>query len=388
MPNLSLARSTKTLKKNKSLSKLRSIEAPFALLLERSSQLMWLLDSDSNVLTTNQTALNFSRAERPQILHRPIETGWRFSEEEQIRLKDAIASALSGEVVRYNTTISGDIAPVSLSLTLYEIEPQVVLVEGIDVSDNRELTKQLLRTQRLESLGNMTIGIVHDMNNLLTPVLAGANLLRMEFPEANSKQQELFRIVSTQASRASNLLQQMLTFTKGAQGAHPSLIKSDRLVTEIKELIRAILPASIFIRTQLPSDIWLVEGHENLLHQVLVNLCLNARDAMPAGGTLDLSIENTQVDQTDAVVSTEIELTNYIVIQIADTGSGISAPILDQIFKPFFTTKDPGKGTGLGLSTAFDIVQKHGGFIDVDSNTDKACQTGTQFSIYLPAVAV
>lgn len=366
MSNLSLTRFTKTLKKRKSLPELHSIEAPFSLLLERSSQLMWLLDSDSNVLTTNQMALNFSRVERPQTMHRPIGDSWEFSEEDQIRLKDAIASALSRETVRYSTTIRGTTTSVSLNLTLYAIEPQVVLVEGINVSDHKQLTKQLLRAQRLESLGNMTIGIIHDMNNMLTPVL---------------------RIISTQTKRASDLLQQMLTFVRGTQGEGRRLVESDRLVTEIQDLMRAAFPVSVAINTHLPSDVCLVEGHENLLHQALVNLCLNARDAMPAGGTLDLSIENVQIDRTDAFEDAEIELANYVVIQIADTGSGIPAAILDQIFNPFFTTKSPGKGTGLGLSTAFDIIQDHGGFIDVDTDTDKSCKTGTQFWVYLPAVA-
>lgn len=193
----------------------------------------------------------------------------------------------------------------------------------------------------------------------------------------------MFQIMKTSTARAGTLVKQMLTFTKGSTEGY-SFVPCEALVREVETLMATVLPPRISIETYLPDGLWSINGDENQLHQVLMNLCVNARDAMPDGGFLKLSAENVRVCATEAV---EKAVQDYVIIQVSDTGSGISNGIMDSIFEPFFTTKVKEKGTGLGLSTAKDIVESHGGFIDALSNATHVSRTGTQFRIYLPAVS-
>lgn len=208
-------------------------------------------------------------------------------------------------------------------------------------------------------------------------------MIQAEFPDANPRQKDMFRIMKTATARAGTLVKQMLTFTKGSTAGY-SFISCDALVREVETLIATVLPPMVSIETYLPDGLWSINGDENQLHQVLMNLCVNARDAMPDGGFLKLSAENVRICETETV---ERAVKDYVIIQVSDTGSGISNNIIESIFEPFFTTKASEKGTGLGLSTSKDIVESHGGFIDVLSNVTHVSRTGTQFRVYLPAVA-
>ncbi|MGB7486974.1 MAG: ATP-binding protein, partial [Phormidesmis sp.] len=384
-----------------SLSSQSLIETVFQPLFNQSSHFLWLLDADGRVLNANQAAIAFGKVELSQALKKSVYETWQFSQEEQVRLKAAIAAAAHGCTICYDALIQDESnQPVATNITLREtgqglVNSVLILMEGTDAGDRPLLEKQqmeaqLLRNQRLQSVGNMTIGLAHDLGSLLTPLVGSAHLLRLEFPEADEQQKDLFCIIDTISNRANKLVQQMLSFTRG-DAKKQSSIEIDYLLLDVETLIRSTFPESISIETNLPNGLWPVQGNENQLHQVLVNLCLNARDAMPSGGALTLSAENIQaadiqIDPTKPLETSSTAVsTDYVAIQVSDTGDGIPVPLLDSVFVPFFTTKAVGQGTGLGLSTVRDIIRNHGGFVDVLTNANPILRTGTRFRVYLPA---
>lgn len=249
-----------------------------------------------------------------------------------------------------------------------------------DITEQKQLESQLLRAQRLESLGTLASGIAHDLNNILTPILATAQLLPLTLPSLDEQNQNLLKLLSDSASRGSSLVQQILFFAKGTGGNRIPL-QITYLLRELRQLINQTFPKSIDIQIYIPEGLWMIVGDNTQLHQVLMNLCINARDAMPNGGVLSLLPENLWIDEQYAKMELEAKVGPYLVVTISDTGVGIAPDILDRIFDPFFTTKEPGKGTGLGLSTAIGIVKSYGGFVKVSSKVGK----GTQFKVFFPA---
>ncbi|MBF2022790.1 MAG: PAS domain S-box protein [Hydrococcus sp. C42_A2020_068] len=258
--------------------------------------------------------------------------------------------------------------------------PKSILVVNTDITSTKQLQEQLLRTQRLESLGTLASGISHDLNNILTPILGIAQLLPLKFPEADEHGQQMFKVLETNAKRGAALLKQILAFSRGVEGKHV-LLAVRSLVCDIEQVIRETFPKSIAIHLNIPRDLWAIRGDLTQLEQVLMNLCLNARDAMPNGGTLAITAENLAIDKNYAGREPEAKVGSYVAIAVSDTGIGMSAETLERIFEPFFTTKAADKGTGLGLATTMGIIKSHGGFIKVSSEVGK----GTQFAVFLPA---
>lgn len=259
-------------------------------------------------------------------------------------------------------------------------KPQRMIGVHIDITDKKQLEAQFLRAQRLESLGTLASGIAHDLNNILTPILAVVQLLPLKLPTLNEQTRQLLSIIETSTQRGSEMVKQILSFARGVEGKRVSL-QMHHLLLEIRQMLQQTLPKSITIQADIPADLWLVSADATQLHQVLMNLCVNARDAMPNGGTLQLTAENVWVDEQYARLHFDANPGAYVVVTVSDTGMGISPNILHRIFDPFFTTKEVGKGTGLGLSAVLGIVKSHEGFIDVQSELDQ----GSQFKIFLPA---
>jgi PAS domain S-box-containing protein len=247
-----------------------------------------------------------------------------------------------------------------------------------DITERKQIETQMLRTQRLESIGTLAGGIAHDLNNTLVPILMSASLLRMRYPN----EAEMIDTVEASAKRAANMVRQLLTFAKGIEGAR-LLVHSQQLLTEMEKIIRSTFPKNIELRISLPASLEPVRGDATQLHQVLLNLCVNARDAMPGGGILALGADNADITAADTAMFTSPDAKpgRYIVWRVRDCGSGIPAEIIERIFEPFFSTKGPDKGSGLGLSTVLGIIKSHGGFVHVDS----VQRSGSTFSVYLPA---
>lgn len=259
--------------------------------------------------------------------------------------------------------------------------PQRIVGIHMDITEKKQLEAQFLRVQRLESLGTLASGIAHDLNNILTPILAVAQLLPLKLPNMTEQTRQLLDTLETSARRGSSLIKQILSFARGIEGKRINL-KLSHILQEIRQIMGQTLPKSIEICLDLESQLWMVEGDATQLHQVFMNLCVNARDAMSQGGSLYIQAENLELDEAAAHTFLEAEPGRYVRVTVSDTGKGIPLENLSRIFDPFFTTKEIGKGTGLGLSAVMGIVKSHGGFIDVQSEVNK----GSQFSVYLPAV--
>ncbi|MBG1260544.1 response regulator [Nostoc commune] len=260
-------------------------------------------------------------------------------------------------------------------------KPKSILTVDTDITEKKHLEAQLFRAQRLESIGTLASGIAHDLNNILTPILAGAQLLPLKFPHADERTRHLLEILEINARRGADLVKQVLSFARGVEGKRITL-QLRHIIVELGKILKETFPKSIEISTDVPQDLWMVSGDSTQLHQVLMNLCVNARDAMANGGSLTISAENLLIDENYARMNLEAKEGPYTVITVSDTGSGIPKEILDRIFEPFFTTKDVGQGTGLGLSTVVGIIKSHRGFVNVYSELG----SGTNFKVYLPAV--
>lgn len=260
-----------------------------------------------------------------------------------------------------------------------EDQAKSILVVNTDITQKKQLEAQFLRAQRMESIGTLASGIAHDLNNLLAPMLMTAQLLETQLHDERSKR--LLPILVTNAKRGANLVKQVLSFARGIEGQR-TILQVRHLILEIRQIITEVFPKSLEIYTDIPQYLWTISADATQLHQVLMNLCVNARDAMPDGGTLSISAKNLSIDRNYAQMNLDAKVGPYIVITVTDTGTGIPPKIIERIFELFFTTKEIGKGTGLGLSTVIGIIKSHGGFINVLSEVGK----GTQFQVYLPAV--
>ncbi len=259
--------------------------------------------------------------------------------------------------------------------------PESYLVVKTDITEQKQLEAQLLRTQRLESLGTLAGGIAHDLNNLLAPILGFAKLLPLKLPDVDEQTKGFFKIMENNANRGTALVKQILTFSCGLEG-EKGIVQVRYLVAEIGQIINETFPKSIELETNAPKNLWTVNADVNQLHQVLMNLAVNARDAMTDGGRLTINVENYIVDEEYARLHLDATEGSYVLITVTDTGEGIPPEVIDRIFEPFFTTKEVGHGTGLGLSTVIGIIKSHDGFVEVIS--DRAAR-GTQFKIFLPA---
>ncbi|HUJ43261.1 MAG TPA: PAS domain S-box protein [Opitutaceae bacterium] len=285
----------------------------------------------------------------------------------------------SGE--RGQMTKSGRRVEVFSRLTLVRDEqgqPQSVFAINTDITEKKQLEAQFLRSQRLESIGALASGIAHDLNNVLTPILMGTPLLREAVRGKEAR--DMVAAIEASAARGAEIVKRVLTFARGVPGERVPL-QPRHLILEMVKIAGETFPKNIRIENAAPGNLWAVQGDATQIHQALMNLCVNARDAMPAGGVLRLTAENVMLDEAFAKATPEAKPGPHVCLGVADTGTGIPPENLDKLFAPFFTTKAPGQGTGLGLSTVLGIARSHGGFVKVRTEVGE----GTTFEIYLPA---
>jgi len=258
--------------------------------------------------------------------------------------------------------------------------PKSVLGIKTDVTEKRKIEVQFIRAQRMASLGLLAGGIAHDLNNVLTPIMLSIDMLKALVKEPGAA--PLLETLELSARRGGDIVQQVLSFARGMEGQH-IVIQPKYLLREIEQIIKDTFPKDIRLQFHLPHDTWTIMGDPTQIQQVLLNLCVNARDAMPGGGTLAIAAKNCVVDEHYVAMNQQAEPGLYVAISVTDGGTGIPYDIIDKIFEPFFTTKPVGKGTGLGLSSVQAIVKNHDGFINVYSEPGR----GTTFKICFPAQA-
>ena len=261
-------------------------------------------------------------------------------------------------------------------------QPDYILITQTDISQQKQAEDHLLRVQRMESIGTLAGGIAHDLNNTLSPVLMGVEMLEGN-ETLTDEDRKWLTLIRDNSERAADLVKQVLTFARGSEGSVVPM-QLRHVAKELLQVLRETLPKSILLKQQIEPDLWIMKADPTQMHQVLMNLSLNASDAMPDGGTLSISLTNEMVDDGYHRMNSEIAPGRYILVEVEDTGHGMSNETIERIFDPFFTTKEIGKGTGLGLSTVLNIVEGHGGILSVESSVGR----GTKFSIFFPAIAL
>jgi two-component system cell cycle sensor histidine kinase/response regulator CckA len=287
--------------------------------------------------------------------------------------------AWRGELQQLGRTGQPIIVESSWTLVKENGKPKCILIINTNVTEKKNYEAQFLRSQRMESLGALAGGIAHDLNNALTPVIMGAELLKEKI--SDDKPRRLLDTILTSAKRGTEMVRQILTFARGTQ-SRIAPVQTDGLVKEMVKILGDTFAKSIDIQSYLGRDLWPIRGDVTELHQVLLNLCVNARDAMPQGGQLTLAADNVTLKNENMPADAGLAPGPYVMLSVTDTGTGIPPEVLPRIFEPFFTTKSPDKGTGLGLSTVNNIIKHHNGHLQVQSETGK----GTRFTIYLPAI--
>jgi PAS domain S-box-containing protein len=352
-----------------------------AALLDKAQDAIWVIDLDARITYWNRSA---------ERIH-----GWAVSEalgtnagtllyKDQTAFGQCLQSVLKtgewvGEVEQ--KTLEGKTLLLVSRLTLVRDEagqPRAVLAINTDITQQKALERQFLRAQRLESIGTLAGGIAHDLNNVLAPILMSIGMLKEDVQDADSL--ALLRTIEVSAQRCASLIRQVLTFARGVEGKRHEVRVAD-VLKELEHILSETIPRNIAIDLTVTDDLWPVQGDPTQLHQVLLNLCVNARDAMPTGGRIRISAKNVSLDDHYVAMNIDAHVGPYVRIDVEDNGTGIDAAILDKIFDPFFTTKPVGQGTGLGLATTQTIVKSHGGFIRAYSEPNN----GTRFRIYLPA---
>jgi PAS domain S-box-containing protein len=301
---------------------------------------------------------------------------------DEVKFRELLAPMLRGEVrthrfITLHRHKDGHNIPVEINLQYVAPageRPRFIAIAR-DITERLKTERLALRSQRLESIGTLAGGVAHDLNNALAPIMMGAALLKAKYPNES----QIVDMFEASARRGADMVKQLLTFAKGAEGERV-LIQPGHLIKELKQMMEGSFPKNIQLAVKCAPKLPLVRGDATQMHQVLLNLCVNARDAMPNGGTLTLEAENREVDAVYASSTPDAKPGKYLALRVRDTGTGIPPEIIDRIFDPFFTTKGPDKGTGLGLSTVMGIVKGHGGFLQVYSQPGK----GSTFIAYLP----
>jgi two-component system, cell cycle sensor histidine kinase and response regulator CckA len=353
-----------------------------AALLDHTQDAIMVRDLDHHVLYWNKTAERLYGWTVGEALAKPVHE--LLLRGNLAHLPDAQATALkqggwSGEVKVF-TKEDKELTVHSRWTLLRDRDgkPHAFLVAHTDLSEAKLLEAKFFRAQRLESVGALASGIAHDLNNIFTPILGSSQLLSEPIDEKT--RDRMLGILKTSALRGSEMVKQILTFARGLEGA-PGLVQVKHLLVEVARMVRDTFPRNIRIQTNVTSNLWLVRGDATQLYQVLMNLCINSRDAMPVGGVLRLEANNLMLDPAAEGASPDSRPGPHVCITVADTGTGMSAEVRRKIFEPFFTTKEVGKGTGLGLSTVMTLVKAHKGFVEVESEVG----AGTRFKILLPA---
>ncbi|ATC65034.1 hybrid sensor histidine kinase/response regulator [Nibricoccus aquaticus] len=355
-----------------------------AALLDKARDAIFVRSLDGLITYWNRSAERLYGHSAPEALARQADelTG---SRDELPRIQSLAATLAdgewTGELVHHRRDGSELIVESRWTLVRDDLTgaPLNILVVNTDMTERKKIEAQFLRAQRLESIGSLASGIAHDLNNVFTPLLmSGQILAESGLPEADRR---LADIMLASAKRGADMVKQILLFVRGREGEREPF-RLEHLIKEVHHLIQETFPRSIAIRSRFAADLPFVLGDATRLHQVLMNLCVNARDAMSTGGELTLTLERRTLDASAAALIPGAIVGDFIRLSVSDTGPGMSPEVLAKIFDPFFTTKAPGKGTGLGLATVQTIVRDHGGFLQVES----ALGSGAHFHIYLPAV--
>lgn len=360
--------------------RLQESETQYQVLFTANPQPMWVFDLNPlQFLAVNEAAIRqygYSEAEFLSMTLKDIRTPEGAKQlDEELRAENR---NLKRNIESLHIRKDGSM--VDVEITANDIPfcgKEARLVIANDITERKQLERQFLRAQRMESVGTLAGGIAHDLNNLLSPILMGVDLLRNHNVNSESHQR-ILESIDQSARRGAHLINQVLFFARGLEGARVP-VRMDLIVKEVESIVTNTFPKSIRFKAKVAPKVSMVEGDPTQLTQVLLNLCVNARDAMPSGGKLEVSLQNRKLN-AELAPGYDLNPGEFLELTVSDTGHGISAETKERIFDPFYTTKELGQGTGLGLSTALGIVNNHHGALTVESEPDQ----GSSFSVLLP----
>jgi PAS domain S-box-containing protein len=358
-------------------------------IFDHSYGFIGLLAADGTMLECNRTALEFSGISIEDVRGTPFcgTPWWAHSPEDQERLHAAVLTAAKGKMVRYeakHAAPDGTIHFVDFSLkpVLDESGEVILLIpEGRDITDYKNLKDQLYQSQKMDSLGRLAGGVAHDFNNMLSIIIGSAELLLRKVAEGDQLHRYIEQIFNA-AKRSSEITQQLLAFSRN-EIIFPRPINLNSLIIESIKILDRLISEDIRLAFHPSNDLWIIKIDPSQLDQILMNLLVNARDAMPNGGSLSIGTANLHIDGDYSSNHYNVKPGDYVQLTVSDTGSGMDQETQKRIFEPFFTTKEVGKGTGLGLATVFGIVTQNNGFIKVYSEIGQ----GTVFKMYFPRLA-
>jgi PAS domain S-box-containing protein len=363
---------------------LRESEERYQLLFRENPMPMWVVDLNTmSFLAVNETAIrNYGYSEQEWLAMTVPDL---HPAEDMPQLKECLsgpnARKPSNGIIARHKKKDGTFITVEISSRVISFDGrEAKLALANDVTERKKLEAQFLRAQRIEGIGTLATGMAHDLNNILAPILISAGTLRWGLsPE---EQEKAITRIEASVKRGAGIIQQVLTFGRGLNGERVS-INAGEVIQEVVRIAQSTFPKDIKLSSQIDDKLWTVTGDRTQIHQVLLNLCVNARDAMPNGGNLAIRARNVILTEARPAMPAPAAPGPYLMLQVSDSGCGIPTEARERIFDPFFTTKDVGKGTGLGLSTVLGIIKSHQGFITVDSEVGK----GTTFRALLPATA-
>jgi PAS domain S-box-containing protein len=374
----------------------RASDRRFQAVFDHTFELIALLSPDGTVLEVNETALSFGGVARDLVQGRPLWEApwWAHSPTARADLRAALLAMTRGEILRFEAThlrCDARTRYFDFSLTAVpndEGAVEYLIAEARDVTDmlraekdNAMLAERLAHARRLESIGRMAAAIAHDFNNVLVAVMGSAEMAKTAVP-AESPAARALEVIERAGDSAAQLIRQLLAFGR-PQSAAAGPIDVGVVISRAAALVRPAIGSDVTVLVDNSAPLWPVRIDPGQLEQVLLNLAVNARDAMPQGGTLLISAQNFTLDQSRRFQGNEIRPGQYVLIRIGDTGLGMTDTVIDRAFEPFFTTKPAGKGTGLGLSVVYGIIHGHSGYLEINS----APGVGTEMRIYLPPAA-
>jgi two-component system, cell cycle sensor histidine kinase and response regulator CckA len=355
---------------------LRQSEERYRELFENANDMVFTLDLEGRFTAINRAGERITGYRRAELLGRPMRELLADPSCELIP-SEGEASAYECELVARD----GRRVPLEVASRLTGTGGETDGVQGVarDVSERLALEEQLRQAQKMEAVGQLAGGVAHDFNNLLTAISGYSEFALARLEGDDPKLRSNIHEIKRSAERASALTRQLLAFSR-KQILQPTLLRPDELVGGLDELLRRLIGTHIEILTLSRPGLGLVRVDPGQLEQVILNLVVNARDAMPGGGKLTIETANVDLDDAEARAYDGAEPGAYVMLAVHDTGAGIDNTALARIFEPFFTTKEQGKGTGLGLATVYGIVQQSGGFVTVESEVG----SGSSFRVYLP----
>jgi two-component system, cell cycle sensor histidine kinase and response regulator CckA len=363
---------------------LRSSEVRFHSVWENSVDGMRLTDENGIIVAINNAYCTLVGMKREELQGRPFTVVYAESEDlrESLRkYKQRFQRRVVQKLIRRTVTFrSGKVADLEDTNSFLDSRDGRPLLLGLfrDVTQQTRLEEELRQSQKLESIGRLAGGIAHDFNNLLTVISGHASLLLIE-PMLPVSLGESVEQISAAADRAANLTKQLLAFGR-KQMVQLSHLDLNDIVSNLTKMLQRVLGEDVSLQVSFYSNLPPVLADRTMMEQILLNLAVNSRDAMPKGGQLFISTSSVFIDEATAQTKTGAKAGQHICLKVRDTGCGIPAEHLSKIFEPFFTTKDVGKGTGLGLATVYGIVSQHHGWVNVASEVGR----GTSFEIFLP----